>query len=156
MFENESIELRDSHNEGIENFPDLPQRSELDVECGGSLESPEKKIGDIQVMPVGEVSVESAEKVNVLNLTNILESVQCVSPDDSHIIVSPLISESLDVLDDCEVQQLVEIAPVQFAIVLEGEWSTVDFRRVATGQFTEHVTFQCKASDLETGNRTSC
>ena len=31
--ENESNELKDSNNEGTENFPDLPRRSESDAEC---------------------------------------------------------------------------------------------------------------------------
>ena len=39
----ESNESKDRNTERTENFPDLPQRSESDVECsGGGGESPEK------------------------------------------------------------------------------------------------------------------
>ena len=60
--ENEYNELTDSNPEGVENFPELPQRIESDVGCVSSHESPEKRIVDSQVMPVGEVHKESAEE----------------------------------------------------------------------------------------------
>ena len=51
-------------------------------------------------MPVGEVHVESSEKVIVLILTNVVESLQGDNRDDSQIIVSQLPGECLNVLDD--------------------------------------------------------
>ena len=77
--ENESNELKESNAEGTENFPDLPQRSELDVESGGSDESPDMKTVDLEVMPVYEVYMESDGRFIAPNLTNVVESVQ----DDS-------------------------------------------------------------------------
>ena len=51
-------------------------------------------------MPVGEDHVESAERFNVHNLSKSVESVQGNNRDDSHSIVSQLLGENLDVLDD--------------------------------------------------------
>ena len=71
--ENESNELKDSNTEDTENFPALPQTSELDVECSGG-ESTEKKLVDLEVMPVCEIRKESTEWVVVPNLPNDIES----------------------------------------------------------------------------------
>ena len=100
-------------------------------------------------MPVGEVHMESAERVIVPNLINVVESVQDDTRDDSHIIMSHLLGEGLDVLDDSELRQLIENAPVEFGTVLEEERSTADVRGVTTGQFTENVTFLDNAVYLE-------
>ena len=108
--ENESDELKDSNIEGTEDFADLLERSESDVKCAGNDESPEKRRVDLQVMPVGEVLMENADMVNVQNLTKIIGSLQGDGRDDSHIIVSHSLGESLDVLDDSEIRQLIEIA----------------------------------------------
>ena len=70
------------------------------MERGGSYESPERRRVDLQVMPVGEVHMNSAEKVNQPNLTNVVESVEDNGHDDSHVIVSHLLGECIDVLDD--------------------------------------------------------
>ena len=50
--ENESNEQKESKTEGTENFPDLPRRSELDAECSDGGESPEKRLVDLEVMPL--------------------------------------------------------------------------------------------------------
>ena len=86
--ENESNELKYSRTEGTEKLPDLTQRSESDVECRGSHESSERRLVDLQVKPVGEVHMESAEKVNVHIFINFVESVQGDSRDNSHIIMT--------------------------------------------------------------------
>ena len=106
-------------------------------------------------MPVGEVHMESAENVNVHNLTKVVESVRGDNRDDSHIIVSQLLHENLDVLDDSALRYLIGNAPVEFRTVLEEQGFTVDVIGVATGQFTENVTFSDNAVDLESGNWTS-
>ena len=117
--ENKSNELKNSNTEETENLPDFPQRSESDVECGVSHESPEKRIVvDLQIMPVGEVHVESAEGVNVHNLTDVVENVQGDSRDDSQIIVSHSFGGSLDVLDDSGLRQIIENVPAEFGTVL--------------------------------------
>ena len=77
--ENESNEPKGSSTEGTENFPDLPQRSESDVEWSVGGGSPEKRLADLEVMPVCEIRKESTEGVVVRNLPNVVESVQDVS-----------------------------------------------------------------------------
>ena len=92
-------------------------------------------------MPVCEVHMKSIEGVIVPNLPNVAESVQDDNLDESHIIVSHLLSESLDVLEYSGLRQLTENAHVEFGTVLEEGQSTVDVRGVSAGQFTENVTF---------------
>ena len=70
------------------------------MECTGGGESPEKKIVELEVMPVCEVCMESAEGVVVPNLPDAVESVEDDDRYESQIIVSHLIGESLGVLDD--------------------------------------------------------
>ena len=125
--ENESNELKDSNTEGTENFPELPQRSESDVECsGGGGESPEKTLVDLEVMPVCEVRNECTEVVVVPNLTNVVQSFQEDRRDDSHMVVIPLIAERLEVVDYSQLQQLIKNSPREFGSVLE---STTDSTR---------------------------
>ena len=112
--ENESNELKDSKTERTENFPDLPRRSESDAECSDGGESPRKRLVDLEVMPVCEIRKESAEGVVVLNLPNVVEGVLGDSHNESQIIVSHLLGESLEVLDDSGLRRLIENVPVQF------------------------------------------
>ena len=149
--ENESYELKASNTEDIENFPALPQRSELVVECSGG-ESPEKRLVDLQVMSVCEIRKESTEGVVVPNLPNVVESLQDVSHDESQIIVSHLLDGSLEMLDDSGLRQLMENVPVEFGTGLEAERSGDVVRRVSVGQITENVTFLDSVIDLESGN----
>ena len=108
--ENESSELRESITEGAENYPDLPQISKSDVECsgGGDGESPEKKLVDLEVMPVVRSPQGVYEGIVLPILPNVVESVRDDSHDESQIIVSHLLGESLDVLDDSGLRQLIE------------------------------------------------
>ena len=153
--ENETNEPKESNNEGAENFPDLPQRSESDVKCSGSSESPEKKLVDLEVMQVCEIRKESTEGVPVPNLPNVVKSVQGVSHDESQTIMSHLLGKSLDVLDDSGLRQLIENVPVEFGTGLEEERSGAGVREVNVGQSTENVTSLDNVMDLENGNRTS-
>ena len=153
--ENESNEPKESNTEGTENFPDLPQRSESDVECSFGGESPEKRLIDLEVMPVGEIHKDSAEGVVVPNLPNVAESMQGVSHGESQNIVSHLLGKRLEVLDDSELRQLIENVPVELETELEKERSEAVMRGVDVGQFTEHVTFLDDVMDLGSGNRIS-
>ena len=112
--EKESNEQKKSNTEGTENFPDLPRRSESDAECSDGGESPEKRLVELEVMPVCEFRKESAEGVVVPILPNVVESMQGVSHDESQIIVSHSFGESLEVLDDSGLRQLIETVPVEF------------------------------------------
>ena len=156
--ENESNELKESNTKKTENFPDLPQRSETDVECsgggGGGGESPDKKLADLEVMPFCEIRMESTEGVVVLNLPNVVEGVRDVGHDEGEIIVSHLLGGSLDVLDDSGLRQLIENIPVEFGAGLEEERSGAVVRGVSVGQLTENMTFLDNVMDLECGNRT--
>ena len=98
--ENESNEQKESNTEGTENFPDLPRSSESDGEGSDIGESPEKRLVELEVMPVCEIRKESAEEVDVTNLPNAAEKVQDVSHDESQIFVSHLLGESLEGLDE--------------------------------------------------------
>ena len=139
--ENESNEPKESNTEGTENFPDLPQRSESDAECSVGGKSPEKRLVDLEVKPVCEIRKESAEGVVVANLPNVVESMQGVSHDESQNIVSHLLGESLGVLDDSGLRQLVENVPVEFGSGLDEEHSCAVVRGVSVGQITESVIF---------------
>ena len=131
--ENESNEPKESNTEGTENFPDLPQRSESDVECSVGGGSPEKRLADLEVSPVCEIRKESTEGVVVPNLRNVVESVEDVSHDESQIIVSQLLGESLEVLDDSGIRQLIDIVPEEFGTGLEEERSGAVLRGVSVG-----------------------
>ena len=146
---------KESNNEGTEKFPDLPQRSESDVECRVGGRSSEKRLVDLEVMPVCEIRKESTERVVVPNLPNVVQSVQDVSHDESQIIVSHLLGESLEVLDDSGLRQLIENVAVELETGLEEERSEALVRGVGVGQFTENMTFLDNVMDLESGNRTS-
>ena len=106
-------------------------------------------------MPVCEIRQESIERVDVPNLPNVVENVQGESHEESQIIVSHLLGESLEVSDDSGLRQLIENVPVQFEAGLEEERSEVVVGGVGIGHFTETVTFMDNVMDLESGNRTS-
>ena len=88
-------------------------------------------------------------------MPNVAEIVQDVSHDESQIIVSRLLGESLEVLDDSELRQLIESAPMQIEAELSEERSCAIVGGVSVGQITESVTFLDDVVDLGSGNRTS-
>ena len=153
--ENESNEPQESNTERTDNFPDLPRRRESDVECSVCGESPEKRLTDLEVMPNCEILQESTEGVDVPNLPNVVESVQIFSHDEIQIIVSQLLGESLEVLDDSGLRQLIENVPVQIETGLEEERSEAVVGGVGFGHFTETAIFLDKIRDLKSGNGTS-
>ena len=153
--ENESNGLKGSNTEGTENLSDLPQESESGGERSGGGESPEKRLIELEVMPVGEFREESTEGVNVINMPIVAESVQEVSHDESQIIVSHLLGGSLEVLDDSELRQLIENAPVQSETELSEKRSCAIVGGMDVGQITESVTFLDDVIDVGSSNRTS-
>ena len=153
--ENESNEVKDRNTEGLESYPDLPQRSDLDVEFSGGGESSEKRLANLEVMPICEIRKESIKGVVVPNLPNAVESVQDVSHDESPNILSHLLGESLEVLDDSGLRHLIENVAVEFGTGLEEERSGAVVRGVSVGQITDNLTFLDNFMDLESGNRTS-
>ena len=106
-------------------------------------------------MPVCEIRQELTEGVDVTNLPNVVESVQNVSHDKSQNIVSHLIGEILEVLDESGLRQLIENVPEQFGTGLEEKRSEAVVGEVGVGQFTENVTFLDNVMDLGSGNRAS-
>ena len=70
---NESNEQKESNTEGSENFPDLLRGSESDDECSDGDEFLEKRLVDLEVMPVCEIRKESAEGVVEPNLPMLLK-----------------------------------------------------------------------------------
>ena len=99
-------------------------------------------------MPVCETLNESVDRVLVPNLTIIVESVQEDSRDDSHIVVNYLLGESLEVLEDSQLQRLIENAPGESTMVLKEE-RTATFRGVGAGQCTKNMTFLDDVVNLE-------
>ena len=134
---------------------DLPRRSESDAECSDGGESPKKRLVDLELMPLCEIRKESAEGVVVPNLPNVDGSVEGDSHDENKNIVSHLIGECLEMLDDSGLRQLVENVPVQFETGLEEERSEAVVGGVGIGHFTETLSFLDIVKDLESGNRTS-
>ena len=106
-------------------------------------------------MPVCEIRKGSADVVVVPNFPNVVESMQSVSHDESQIILSHLLGESLGVLDDSGLRQLIENVPVEFRSGLDEEQSCAVVRGVSVGQITESVTFLDNVMNLEGENRTS-
>ena len=153
--ENESNEQKESNTEGTENFPDLPQRSEPDAEYSDGGESPEKKLIKLEVMPVCEIRQESTGRVDVTNLSTVVENVQNVGRDESPIIVSHLLGEGLEVLDESGLRQLIENVPEEFETGLEEERSEAVVGEVGVGQFMENLTFLDDVKNLESGHLTS-
>ena len=153
--ENESNEPKESNTERTKNLPDLSQGSESYAECSVGGESPEKRLVDLEVMPVCEIRKESAEGVVVPNLPNVVESMQGVSHDESQIIVSHLLGESLGVLDDSGIRQVIENVPVEFGSGLDEEQSCAVVTGVSVVQITASVTFLDDVMNLESGNWTS-
>ena len=149
--DNESNELKESNTKETQIFPDLRRRSESEMECI-SDESPEKRLADLKSMPVCETRKESIEGVVVPNLPIVVESLQDVSHDESQIIESLLLGESMDVLDDSRLPQLIENFLVEFGTELEGERSESAVKGVSVGQYTENLTFLDNVMDLKTVN----
>ena len=147
--ENESNVQKESNTEGTENFPDLPRRSESEGECSDGGESPEKRLVELEVMPVCEIHKESVEGVDVTNLPNAAERVQNVSHDESQKIVSHLLGENLERLDESGLRQLIENVPEPFETGLEEERPCALDRGVSVGQITESVTFLDDVMNLE-------
>ena len=106
-------------------------------------------------MPVCEIRKESTEKVVVSNLPNVVESVEDVIHDENQIVVSQLLGERLEVLEDSGLRQLIGNVTVEFGTGLEEERFGVVARGVSVGQITETVTFLDNVMDLKSGNRTS-
>ena len=80
---------------------------------------------------------------------------QGVSHDESQIIVSHLLGESLEVLDESGLRQLIENVPVESGSGLDEKQSCAVVRGVTVGQITESVTFLDGVMNLESGKRTS-
>ena len=114
----------------------FPKRNESDGECSDGGESPEKRLVGLKVMPVCEIRKESAEGVVESHLPNVVETMEGVSHDECQIIVSHLLGESSEALDDSGLRQLIENVPK-----LDGEQSCAVDRGVSVGQITESVTF---------------
>ena len=148
--ERESNEQKGSNTEGTDNFPDLPQGSESDGDCSDGGESSEKRLIELEVMPVCEIRKGSAEGGVEPKLANVVESMEGVSHDESQNIVSHLLGESLEASDDTGLRQLIENIPV-----LDEEQSCDVDRGVSVGQITESVIFSDDVMNLESGNRTS-
>ena len=106
-------------------------------------------------MSVFEIRRESSEGVVVPDLPNVVESKEDVGHHESQIIVSLLLGESLEVLDDSGLRQLFDNVPVEFGTRLEEERSGDVVKGVSVGQITKYVTFLDNAMDLESGNWTS-
>ena len=154
MFRERIQRTKESSTEGTENFADLTRRSVSDVECSDSGESPEKRLADLEIMPVCEICKESTEGVVVPNFPKVVESVGDVSHDESQLIVSHLLGEGLEVLDNSRLRQLIENVTVEFGTGLEEERSGPIVRGVRVGQITEHLTFLDNVMDLESRNWT--
>ena len=106
-------------------------------------------------MQVCEIRKGSIKGVVVPNLSNVVESFQDVIHDESQIIVNHLLGESLDVLDDSGLRQLIENVPVELGSELEEERSRSVVKGVSVGQFTENVTLLDNVMNLESDSRTS-
>ena len=70
------------------------------VETEDGVESLEKKIVELQAMPVDGKEGESTEVVQDQQLTTVVEAVESSNFDHSRIVMSGLLRENMDVLHD--------------------------------------------------------
>ena len=77
------------------------------VKIKGRSESSEEKIVELQVMPADEIEGESTEVMPGQLLTTVDEGVERANIDDSRFAMSGFLGESLDVLDDTGLKDLL-------------------------------------------------
>ena len=88
------------------------------VEVGGSVVSPDKKMVESRVMPVGDIEMGSTEGVRGQHLTK-LRVFNGGNGDDSRAVMSGYLIGSLYMLDDSGLVHLIENEPVEFKIMLQ-------------------------------------
>ena len=110
--ENESNVPKDHNTEGTENFPDLPQRSEVEIVVIEETEtSPTKSLAVLQVTGGKETMVE--ERGNVNKECLIVGSQECLlsSSDEGSERLEKFLRDKLESFGDEGIENFVEVDP---------------------------------------------
>ena len=110
--ENESNELKDRNTEGTENYPDLPQRSEVEIVVIEETEtSPTKSLAVLQVTGGKETMVE--ERGNVDKECLIVSSQECLlsSSDEGSEGLEKFLRDKLESFGGEGIENSVEVDP---------------------------------------------
>ena len=115
--ENESNEPKDSNTEGVEDYPDLPQRSESEIVVIEEREtSPSKSLAALQVASAEKSTVEGDKDTNEERV--VISSQKCLmsSSDDGSEGLEKFLRDKLDSVGGEGLDKIVEVDP---AVVLE-------------------------------------
>ena len=118
--QNESNELRSSNTEGTENFPDLPQRIEVEaVKVAETKYSPSKSLAVLKVDAVNDPVSKDDEDVFTENIR--LASQECLlsSSDEGSGALEIFLRERLDALSGQSLEKIMEVDPFGMLAPLE-------------------------------------
>ena len=110
--ENESNEPKDHNTEGIENYPDLPQRSEVEIVVIEETEtSPTKSLAVLQVTGGKETMVKERENVDKECL--VVSSQECLlsSSDEGNEGLEKFLRDKLESFGGEGIENIVEVDP---------------------------------------------
>ena len=120
--ENESNVLKDHNSEGTENYPDLPQRSEVEIVVIEETEtSPTKSLAVLQVTGGKETMVEERGGVNKECLT--VGSQECLlsSSDEGSEGLEKLLRDKLESFGGEGIENIVEVDPAGVLELLDAK-----------------------------------
>ena len=112
--ENESNVPKDHNTKGTENYPDLPQRSEVEIlVIEGTETSPTKCLAVLQVTGGKQTVVEERGNVNKERL--IVGSQECLllSSDEGSEGLEKFLRDKLESFDGEGIENIVEIDPAE-------------------------------------------
>ena len=133
--ENESNVLKDHNTEGTENYPDLPQRSEVEIEVIEETEtSPTKSLEVLQV--TGSEKTISEERGNVDKEILAVGSQECLllSSDEGSDGLEKFLRDKLESLGGGEIENITEVDPAGVLELLDS--NLVDRDNTGSGMVT--------------------
>ena len=133
--ENESNEPKDHNTEGIENYPDLPQRSEVEIVVIEETEtSPTKSLAVLQVTG-GEKTI-SEERGNVNKESLAVGSQECLlsSSDEGSEGLEKFLRDKLETLGGDGIENITEVDPAEVLELLDS--NLVDRDNTGSGVVT--------------------
>ena len=146
--ENESIVLKDHNTEGTENYPDLPQRSEVEIVVIEETEtSPTKSLAVLQVTG-GEKTI-SEERGNVDKESLAVGSQECLlsSSDEGSEGLEKFLRDKFESLGGDEIENIAEVDPAGVLELLDS--NLVDRDNTGSGMVTVDDKFpRCQVDEI--------
>ena len=133
--ENESNVLKDQNTEGTENYPDLPQRSEVEIVVIEETEtSPTKSLAVLQV--TGDKQTMGEERGNVDNESFAVVSQECLlsSSDEGSEGLEKFLRDKLESLGNDGIENIAEVDPAGVLELLDS--NLVDRDNTGSGMVT--------------------